>query len=289
VSRPAPTPVLYVLVAILAFQVTSIIAKPVIEDVGATGAIGLRIAMGAVILVAWRRPSLRLDRETWRLLIATGVLMALSNGFIYAAFDHIPLGVAVAIQFVGPITVALVGSRRPLDLVWVGLAALGILLFTPLADASFAARGVVFALASGVTFGLYLVAVGRLSGRIATGPALALSLTVAAVVALPVGVASAGTDLLAGGVLLRSLAAAVTSNVIGFSLEFAALGRVRPAIYAILICLEPAVAAVLAVLFLDERLAWLSVVAIGFVTVGAIGASRGHARAAPAEPTRRDR
>ena len=280
-TRPDPPPVLYVLVAILAFQITSIIAKPVIEDVGAAGAIGLRIAMGAVILLAWRRPSLRLHRETWRLLAATGLLMALSNGFIYAAFDHIPIGVAVAIQFIGPITVALVGSRRPLDLLWVGLAASGILLFTPLADASFALRGVVFSLISGLTFGLYLVTVGRLSRRISMGPALALSLAVAAVVSLPVGVASAGTDLLAGGVLLRSLVAAVTSNVIGFTCEFHALGKVRPALYAILICLEPAVAAILAVLFLDERLAWLSVVAIGLVTAGAIGASRGHTSVAP--------
>ena len=187
---------------------------------------------------------------------------------------------AVSIQFVGPIAVALVGSRRPLDLVWVGLAAFGILLFTPLADASFAARGVIFSLISGLTFGLYLVAVGRLSRRIAMGPALALSLAVAAVVSLPVGFASAGTNLLTGGVLLRSLVAAVTSNVIGFTCEFYALGKVRPSLYAILICLEPAVAAVLAVLFLDERLAWLSVVAIGLVTAGAVGASRGHAAAA---------
>jgi len=282
VSRVDPPPVVFVLVAILAFQVTSVIAKPVIEDIGAAGAIGLRIAMGAAILLAWRRPSLRLDRGTWRLLIATGILMALSNGFIYAAFDSIPIGVAVAIQFVGPITVALAGSRRPLDLVWVGLAALGILLFTPLADASFAPRGVIFSLLSGVTFGLYLIAVGRLSKRIAPGPALALSLLVAATVALPVGVASAGADLLAGGVLLRSLAAAVTSNVIGFTCEFHALGKVRPSLYAILICLEPAIAALLAVLFLDERLAAVSVVAIGLVTAGAIGASRGHAAMAPA-------
>lgn len=281
-TRSDPPPVLYVLVAILAFQITSIIAKPVIEDVGAAGAIGLRIVMGAVILLAWRRPSLRLDRETWLLLAATGLLMALSNGFIYAAFDHIPIGVAVSIQFVGPITVALSGSRQPLDLVWVGLAASGVLLFTPLADASFALRGVVFSLISGLTFGLYLVAVGRLSRRMATGPALALSLAVAAVVSLPVGIASAGTDLLAGGVLLRSLVAAVTSNVIGFTCEFYALGKVRPALYAILICLEPAVAAILAVLFLDERLAWLSVVAIALVTAGAIGASRGQTSAAPA-------
>lgn len=280
-SRFEPPPVLYVLVAILAFQVTSVIAKPVIEDIGAAGAISLRIAMGAVILLAWRRPILRLDRETWWLVAATGVLMALSNGFVYAAFDHIPIGVAVSIQFVGPVTVALVGSRRPLDLLWVGLAALGILLFTPLADASFAPRGVVFALISGITFGLYLIVVGRLSRRIATGPALAISLAIAAIVSLPVGIASAGTDLVAGGVLLRSLAAAVTSNVVGFTLEFYALGKVRPAIYAILICLEPAVAAILAVLFLDERLAFVSVVAIALVTAGAIGASRGHMAIAP--------
>lgn len=280
-SRFEPPPVLYVLVAILAFQVTSVIAKPVIEDIGAAGAISLRIAMGAVILLAWRRPILRLDRETWWLVAATGVLMALSNGFVYAAFDHIPIGVAVSIQFVGPVTVALVGSRRPLDLLWVGLAALGILLFTPLADASFAPRGVVFALISGITFGLYLIVVGRLSRRIATGPALAISLAIAAIVSLPVGIASAGTDLVAGGVLLRNLAAAVTSNVVGFTLEFYALGKVRPAIYAILICLEPAVAAILAVLFLDERLAFVSVVAIALVTAGAIGASRGHMAIAP--------
>lgn len=279
-SRFEPPPALYVLVAILAFQVTSVVAKPVIEEIGAAGAISLRIALGAAILLAWRRPSLRLDGETWRLLAATGGLMAVSNGFVYAAFDSIPIGVAVSIQFVGPITVAMVGSRRPLDLVWVGLAALGILLFTPLADASFAPRGVIFALVSGVTFGLYLVAVGRLSRRMATGPALALSLAVAAVVSLPVGVASAGADLLAGGVLLRSLAAAVTSNVVGFTLEFYALGKVRPALYAILICLEPAVAAVLAVLFLDERLALVSVVAIGLVTAASVGASRAHATAA---------
>ena len=279
-SRFEPPPFLVVLVAILAFQVTSVIAKPVVEDIGAAGAISLRIALGAVMLLAWRRPPLRLDRQTWRLLVATGVMMALSNGFIYAAFDSIPLGVAVAIQFVGPITVALVGSRRPLDLIWVGLAALGILLFTPLADASFALRGVLFALASGVTFGLYLVAVGRLSQRLAPGPALALSLAVAGVVALPVGIASAGRDLLEGGVLLWSLAAAVTSNVIGFTAEFYALGRIRPSLYAILICLEPAVAAVLAILFLDERLALVSVVAIVLVTVASVGASRGQASTA---------
>ena len=265
---------LLVLCAILAFQLSSIIAKPVIEEAGAIDAIFLRTVFGAAVLLMWRRPAIPRDRTVLWPVAATGLLLVGANAFIFAAFDEIPVAVAVAIQFIGPIGLAVVSSHRVRDLLWALLAAAGIVLFTPISDTDFAPRGLIFAVISGIGFGVYLVFAGRTMAVLPSGQALTLTMLVATAALAPLALATNPRAMLDTSILLGGVGSAITAVVIGFSLEFAALARIRPALYGILICLEPAAAAILAWPLLGERLGLVSVIAITLVTIASIGASR---------------
>ena len=143
-----PAPAL-VLIAVFGFQLSSVIAKPAIQDAGPVHTAFLRALFGAIVLLAWRRPRLPLERREWLLVLGAGVTMLINTLVMYAAFERIPVGIAVAIGFWGPMTLALLGSHRALDVLWVSLAIGGILLFTPLADASFDSLGVLYAVIAG--------------------------------------------------------------------------------------------------------------------------------------------
>ena len=194
------------------------------------------------------------------------------NLCFYQAIDRIALGVAVTIEFIGPLAVAIAASRKTLDLVWAGLAIAGVLLLA-LTGGSVSLVGVLFALGAGVGWASYIV-IGQRVGRLVPGPnGLALALAIGGLAVMPLGIASAGARLLNLGNLAGGLVVAVFSSAIPFSLEFAALRRLSRQVFGILMSLEPAMGAAAGFLFLAQRLSLREVVGIVLVVVASAGAT----------------
>lgn len=265
------------LTAIASVQLGAAFAKSMFDDVGPAGAVFLRVLFAAVLLGAlWRpRPGDHTGPEL-RLAAIFGVSLAAMNLSFYEAFDRIPLGVAVTLEFVGPLGVAVVGSRRPLDLAWVALAAAGVLaLAAPWSSGSLNGTGVAFALLAGVFWAAYIVINERVGRVFAGGSGLALAMVFGSALLLPVGLASAGTDLLDPGILAVGAAVAVLSSAIPYSLELEALRRLPARVFGVLMSLEPAVAALAGLAVLGQVLALREVIGIGLVVAASAGAARG--------------
>lgn len=269
-----------VILAIVGFQLGAVVAKPAIEAAGPVHTAFLRTVLGAAMLLAWQRPRLPLDRRELWLIFVAGLTMMLNSLLMYAAFERIPVGIAVAIGFWGPIALALHGSRRPIDYLWVALAAVGILLFTPLADASFDTVGVIYAVIAGGGFAATLVFASRLGRAMGGIPAAGMAMVAGSVMISPFSVATGLQEHFEAGFLGRMLLVAVLINIFGFAIEYTALTRIKPSLYSILISTEPAVGAVLGFLLLGETIGWLGAAGIGAVAGASIGASRTHRRSA---------
>jgi inner membrane transporter RhtA len=208
--------------------------------------------------------------------VVFGLALAAMNLSLYLAIDRIPLGVAVTLEFVGPLGVAVAGSRRLLDGLWVVLAATGVLLLAPLnvlGATDLDPVGVVFALLAGAFWASYILLSARVGGVFPGGTGLVISLCVGTLVLLPVGIASGGYALLDPKLLFLGLGVAILSSAIPYSLELSALRTLSTRVFGVLMSLEPAVAALVGFLVLGELLDWRAVVAIGLVTVAAAGAS----------------
>ena len=274
-SQAIPAPAL-VLLGILSVQFGSALAKQLFGEVGSFGAVALRLGFAAAVLLLVWRPSLRLDRRTWAVVLAYGVILGLMNLSFYLSLARIPLGIAVTIEFLGPLTVALLGSRRWTDAFWALLAALGVVLLMEGAGrGDLDPVGVLFALAAGALWGLYIL-VGAALGRHTTeGNGLALGMVVAAAIAVPVGVGDAGSALLQPWVLAAGLGVALLSSVIPYSLDLEALRRMPPRVFGILMSLEPALAALIGLLVLGEELLPTQWIAVLSVVVASVGATRG--------------
>jgi inner membrane transporter RhtA len=269
-------PVVLVLVAIASVQFGAGFSATAFDEVGPAGMTLLRLAFAAAVLVAvWRPRPREHTREALRIAVAFGVVVGAMNLTFYEAVDRIPLGIAVTIEFVGPLGVAVVGSRTRLDVMWVVLAAAGIVLLAdPGGAASPDALGVVFALAAGACWAAYIVLSQR-SGRHFTGATgLAIAMVVATAVPLAPGIAEGGANLLAGEVLAIAFAVAVLSSVIPYSLETEALRRMPRNVFGVLMSLEPAVAALAGFLVLSQELGARELVAIGLVVAASAGATR---------------
>ena len=263
-----------VIVAILGFQLGAVVSKPAIEDVGPIHPAFLRILFGAVLLLAWKRPGAPLSRHDVGLVLGAGLTMLVNTLVMYAAFERIPVGIAIAIGFWGPMVLALHGSRRPLDFVWVGLAIGGILLFTPLANSSFDVIGVLLAVIAGAGFAGTLVLSSKLGHAIGPVPAAGLAMVVGTVLLAPLSLGTGLIGDLSPGFVGRMLAVGILANIFGFAIEYTALTRVRPSLYAVLISMEPAAGAVLGLILLGEEIGWLGAAGIGAVGAASIGASR---------------
>ena len=263
-----------VLAAVASVQSGAAVAKDLFPDAGPGGAVLLRIALSALVLLAVARPAIRgRGRTDLGLAVAFGLVLAAMNATFYYALDRIPLGVAVTIEFVGPLAVAVAGSRRRLDLLWVALAATGVVLLTS-GGGHVDLVGVLLALVAGAFWAGYILLSQRV-GRIFPGAAgLALALTTGAVVLLPLGIASAGHRLLDGSVLWRGAVVALLSSALPYSLELYALRRMRAAVFGVLMSLEPAFAALSGLLFLGEHLGLREWIAIACVVVASVGATR---------------
>ncbi|SER31755.1 inner membrane transporter RhtA [Lentzea xinjiangensis] len=266
-------PTALVLLGIVSVQVGAAVAKQLFAVVGAAGTVTLRLVVAAVVLVALWRPSLRLDRRTLLVVLTYGAVLATMNLCFYAALDRIPLGAAVTIEFLGPLAVAVAGSRRWLDGVWVLLAGAGVVLLTRV-QGGLLWTGVLFALAAGACWAAYILVTAKLGSRTNDGKGLALAMVVGAVIALPFGVSSAGTAIFDPVVLAAGFAVALMSSVIPYSLELEALRRMPPRVFGILMSLEPAVAAVAGLVLLGEHLAPAQWVAVCCVVIASVGATR---------------
>ncbi|WP_066953805.1 EamA family transporter [Streptomyces lushanensis] len=274
-------PTALVLLGIVSVQVGSALAKQLFSTVGSFGTVALRLFFAAAVLMLWWRPSPRMNRRTWTVVLGYGVTLGLMNLCFYLALARLPLGIAVTVEFLGPLTVALVGSRRWLDAFWAVLAAGGVVLLME-GRGELDLVGFLFALAAGTCWGLYILVGAALGRRTTEGNGLALGMAVAAVVAVPFGVADSGTALIQPWVLLAGLGVALLSSVVPYSLDLEALRRIPPRVFGILMSLEPAMAALIGLVVLQESLRWSQWVAVLCVVVASAGATRG-ARTGPGE------
>ncbi|MCC7633769.1 EamA family transporter [Stenotrophomonas rhizophila] len=276
-STPRPSllfPVLAVLGSVTALSVGTSFAKQLFPLIGAQGTSALRVGFSALVLLMvfrpWRWTTSRADAGA---IIRYGATLGLMNLLFYMALRTIPFGIAVAIEFCGPLAVAMWSSRRPIDWLWVGCALAGLLLLLPLGHgAPLDPGGVMFALGAAVCWALYII-FGKRAGHLPAGHTVSLGLCVAALVVVPVGVAHAGMALLEPKILLFGLGVAIVSSAIPMWLEMAALKRLPKETFGILISMEPAVAALLAMGLLAEHLTPLQWAAIGCTVLASVGST----------------
>lgn len=279
--RPIP-PIPAVLAAIVSVQGGAALAKALFPVLGAMGTVGLRVGVSAVILVAvfrpWRR---RMTTAEWRALLPYGAVLGLMNVVFYLALSRIPLGLAVTLEFVGPLGVAVYGSRRATDMIWVLLAAAGIALVTPWAGGGVDALGVLFALAAGACWAGYILLGGRVSRMVPSGMAVAIGMVIAAFVALPAAVATGGFTRLTPELFAAGIGVALLSSAIPYSMEMVALRELPARTFGILMSLEPAVAGIAGWIFLHEMLSPRQWLAVALVVAASTGATLTSSRPAP--------
>ena len=268
-----PPPAL-VLLGIVSVQLGSALAKHLFVAVGSFGTVALRLFFAAAVLLLWWRPSLRMERGTWAVVLGYGVILGAMNLCFYLALARIPLGIAVTVEFLGPLAVALAGSRRWLDALWAVLAAGGVVLLME-GRGELDLIGLLFALAAGACWGLYILVGAALGRRTTEGRGLALGMAVAALVVVPIGVADSGTALVQPWVVAAGLGVALLSSVIPYSLDLEALRRMPPRVFGILMSLEPAVAALIGFIVLHESLRGSQWLAVLCVVTASAGATRG--------------
>lgn len=281
--RAVLLPLAALLVAMVSVQTGAALVKGLFPRVGVAGATTLRLALASLMLLAVWRPWRRLPkaRETRSLLIY-GVAMGVMNLCFYSALARIPLGIAVALEFSGPLAVAMAASHRAVDFVWLAFAALGLLALLPLglAHQPLSPAGIAFALAAGACWALYIV-FGQKAGALHGGMATALGTVIGAIVIIPFGVAQAGIALLDPRALPVACGVALLSSALPYSLEMFALTRLPTRTFGVLMSAEPALGALSGWCFLHERLSliqWTAVASIMLATAGSALTSR---RAAP--------
>ena len=279
------------LISMVSYQCGASLAKHLFPQVGAQGATAYRLGLSALILLLWRRPWRRsgtgqdTGQRDWRALWGYGLSMGAMNLVFYMSLRTIPLGIAVALEFTGPLALALFGSRRLLDFVWIALVVAGLALLLPLRGQMHALDpvGVMYALAAGVGWALYIV-LGKKAGAAHGADAVTLGTSVGALLAIPFGIAHAGSALLSPALLPYALGVAVLSSALPYSLEMVALTRLPARTFSTLLSLEPAIAALAGVALLGERLSLLQWLAIVTIIVAAAGTALSVRRPMLAEP-----
>ena len=261
-------------------QVGAAFATKLFVHLGPAGTVLLRVLFAAVVLCAiWRpRPS-RHSAGDLRLAALFGVALALMNLCFYEAIARIPLGIAVTLEFVGPLGVALFGSRTRLDVVWALLAGVGVIVLGGLGTPDLG--GVLFALAAGVLWAVYILLNARVGRAFQRGDGLAIAMAVATLPLIPIGIADAGANLLHPNLLGAAFAVAMLSSVVPYSLELEALRRIRPQMFGVLMSAEPAMAALAGLIVIGQGLTALDVVGISLVVTACAGATFGSRAPAP--------
>ncbi|NJN57414.1 MAG: EamA family transporter [Leptolyngbyaceae cyanobacterium SL_5_9] len=261
-----------VLLTSFAAQAGTATSKQLFEALGPIGAVFICKAIAALLMLLIWRP--QLQNRTWReyvLVAGLGLAIAGLSLAFYGAIARIPLGIASALDFVGPLSVAVLGSRRLRDLVWVILAATGVILLTPMSGASLDPLGVTFGLLSAGSWAGFILLSAPVGRAFSGGSGLSLAMAIATLIMLPIGIHAGGSALLKPSILLLALGIAILGVVLPYSLEFKALSRLPPRVYGVLISIEPAIAALVGLLFLGEQLESRNLVAIAMVTTAAMG------------------
>ncbi|AFK00195.1 threonine/homoserine exporter RhtA [Cronobacter sakazakii] len=272
-KTPLWLPVIVLIVAMASIQSGASLAKSLFPVVGAPGVTALRLALGTLILAVVFKPwRLRFTRSQRMPLLVYGLALGAMNYLFYLSIRTVPLGIAVALEFTGPLAVALFGSRRPVDFLWVALAVLGLWFLLPLGQdvTHVDPLGAACALGAGVCWAIYIIA-GQKAGA-EHGPAtVALGSLIAAIVFVPIGAAAAGEALWHWSVLPAGIGIAILSTALPYSLEMTALTRLPTRTFGTLMSMEPALAAFTGMIFLGETLTlvqWLALLSIIIASVG---------------------
>lgn len=289
-----PAPLLAILGTVFTVQWGAAIAKGLIPSISVLGVAGIRVALAAVILVAVFRPAMhRFSAAQWRVVVPYGLTIGLMNSLFYEALARIPLGLVVTLEFIGPLGVAVAGSRRALDVLWVVLAAVGIALIAPWQTRSaIDPLGVVYALLTGVCWATYILIGARVSKVLASGAATATGMVIASVAVLPLAIRGGGLAHLRPELYAPATGVAILSSALPYTLEMFALGRMPGRTFSIFMSLEPAIAALTGLVLLGEHLTIGQWLAVGLVLAASIGtvftapetSASTSAREAPAVP-----
>lgn len=272
-----PPGTILVLISIVSTQLGSALAKTVIQELGSATTVMMRVGLGAIVLLLLRRPKLQgYSYSNYCLLILFGLVMAGMNLSFYAAIDRLPLGIAVTLEFIGPLGVACLNSRQLLDLLWIFLAGIGILLLAPVPSSSLNPVGVAFALLAAFFWGSYILLsaqVGRIFAKVKGISLMAAALAIAAVGLLPLGIFSGGMSKLEPRFWAAGLGIAVLSSAIPYTAELEALKKLPIRVFGVLLSLEPMIATLLGLIILKEKISDRAIVAVVLVTFASFGSS----------------
>jgi len=260
----------------LSIQGGAAFAKTLFPQLGAMGTTTLRVSLAAAVLMLIFRPRLgALTWKDWRAVIPYGLSLGLMNLAFYLSLTRLPLGLAVTFEFVGPLVLSLLLSRRPLDFAWVGLAAVGIVMIAPhgASTAPLDLIGVGLALLAGAFWALYILAGGAVGRRLPGATGVVAGMGIAALVSLPFGLVQAGAGLLHPAALLSGLAVALLSSALPYTLEMYALRALPARVFGVMMSVEPAIAALSGLLFLHEHLTLVQWIAVACVIAASAGIS----------------
>jgi inner membrane transporter RhtA len=268
------SPVPAVLLAIISVQCGAAIAKTLFPVLGAAGTASIRIGLSSLILLLAYRPNLKqITPQQWKIVIPYGLSLGAMNLVFYFAIERIPIGLAVTLEFIGPLLVAIVGSRRIIDYLWILLAAAGIVLIAPWSNDRIDSLGVLFALLAGALWAAYIILGGKISKIMNDGQAVSTGMLFAALLILPFGFYENGLVNLTPKLFGMGVALALLSSAIPFTLEMKALGQLPPRTFSILMSLEPAAASICAFIFLQEKLNLYELLAVVCVVVASAGST----------------
>ena len=276
-------PIAVLIAAMFCFQLGAVLAKGLFPVVGAAGTTALRMALASPILLAvWRPWRMRLKLHEMRVIVMYGLSLGCMNLFFYLSLRSIPLGIAVALEFAGPLALAMAASRRAIDFLWILMAALGLLALLPLGFGSqpLNTAGVGYGMVAGLFWALYIY-FGRKAGAAHGGQITALGMVIGAIVIVPIGVAEAGAHLLSTAILPAALGVALLSSALPYSLEMLAMPLLPTRTVGVLMSLDPALGALSGLCFLGERLSWIQWAAIASIMAASAGSAATNRDAEP--------
>jgi inner membrane transporter RhtA len=284
-GRPRIPPPLLVLASIASVQLGSAVARTLFDDLGAAGITLLRLGIAALVLGVVFRPRIReWSAAAWRAAALLGMVMAGMNLIFYLSLRTVPLGTAVTVEFMGPLLLALVQTRRLLDALWAVLAVAGVALLGLDSGGAAPLGGLALALIAGLCWAGYVVLSARLGSLVPGTSGLAVSLAVAALVVLPFGVRGAAAVVDRPAMLIGGTAVALLSSVLPYGLEINALRHIPTRVFGILMSMEPAAAAIAGLLVLHQRLGPREIAALVLVSLASLGVTMGHRERLPASP-----